>query len=360
MSGIILRDIRKSYAGGPEILHGISMDIQPGEFIVIVGPSGCGKSTLLRLLAGLEQCDHGEITIGGKRANDLPPQDRDIAMIFQNYALYPHMTVRENIAFGLELRGIPKAERNARAESVASMLQLTDYLNRKPGALSGGQRQRVAMGRAMARNSSIFLMDEPLSNLDNALRVAMRTEIKELHRRLGATIIYVTHDQTEALSLADRIAVLKDGHLLQFDTPDAIYDRPQNRFVAGFLGTPAMNFLPVERLQDWPGNGGLTIGLRPELMRVHTEKPNEPALPARVVLTEMTGSGTTLHCDTPAGRLTAIIARKDMPHDTDHLWITYDVTQALFFDNHTGNRVDLTDQSHPAPTEASQRTNLPA
>jgi ABC-type sugar transport system ATPase subunit len=258
MSGVTLRDIRKSYPGGPEVLHGVSMDIKSGEFVVIVGPSGCGKSTLLRLIAGLERCEEGDIEIGGRRANDLAPQDRDIAMIFQNYALYPHMTVRENIAFGLELRGMPKAERNARAESVAKTLQLEPYLNRKPGALSGGQRQRVAMGRAMARNSSIFLMDEPLSNLDNALRVAMRTEIKELHRQLGATIVYVTHDQTEALSLADRIAVMKDGDLLQFDTPEAIYDQPQNRFIAGFLGVPAMNFLPVEHLPGWQGRQGLT------------------------------------------------------------------------------------------------------
>jgi sn-glycerol 3-phosphate transport system ATP-binding protein/multiple sugar transport system ATP-binding protein len=341
MSGIMLRDIRKSYPGGPEILHGVSMDIKPGEFIVIVGPSGCGKSTLLRLIAGLDRCEQGEIDIGGKRANDLAPQDRDIAMIFQNYALYPHMTVRQNIAFGLELRGMPKTERNARADSVARILQLEAYLDRKPGALSGGQRQRVAMGRAMARNASTFLMDEPLSNLDNALRVTMRTEIKELHRQLGATIVYVTHDQTEALSLADRIAVMKDGNLLQFDTPEAIYDRPQNRFVASFLGVPAMNFLPVGKLPGWRGSQNLTAGLRPESMLIHSGKPLEPALPVRLLLSEMTGSDMIMHCDSPAGRITLTTARKDMPRDTGGLWVAYNLDQAVFFDDESGNRVEL-------------------
>ncbi len=271
-------------------------------------------------------------------------------MIFQNYALYPHMTVRENIAFGLELRGMRKAERIARAESVAATLQLTPYLDRKPGALSGGQRQRVAMGRAMARNSPIFLMDEPLSNLDNALRVAMRTEIKELHRQLGATMIYVTHDQTEALSLADRIAVLKDGHLLQFDTPEAIYDQPQNRFVAGFLGVPAMNFLPLERLPGWQGVNGVVVGLRPEALRIHREQPAAPALPARLLLSEMTGSEIILHCDTAVGRVTATAARNDVPRESDTLWIEYDLDRALFFDSGTGDRVSLPPEHRPRQT----------
>ncbi|MBO3761398.1 ATP-binding cassette domain-containing protein [Ciceribacter sp. L1K22] len=341
MSGISLKDIRKSYPGGPEILHGISMDIEPGEFVVIVGPSGCGKSTLLRLIAGLETCDSGELSIGGRRANDLAPQDRDIAMIFQNYALYPHMTVRQNIAFGLELRGMAKRERHARAEAVAATLQLTDYLDRKPGALSGGQRQRVAMGRAMARDTSTFLMDEPLSNLDNALRVAMRTEIKELHRSLKATIVYVTHDQTEALSLADRIAVLKDGHLQQFDRPEAIYDRPRNRFVAGFLGMPSMNFVSVERLPDWTGRPGLTAGFRPETLTVSTSEPAGHGLPVRVVLSEMTGAEAILHCDSPAGRLTVVGPRSTELRGADRLWITYDLEKAVFFDDKTGDRLEL-------------------
>ncbi|WP_445680117.1 ABC transporter ATP-binding protein [Radicibacter daui] len=339
MSGISLRNIRKSYPGGPQVLHGISLDIEPGEFIVIVGPSGCGKSTLLRLIAGLEACEEGDIIIGGKRANDLAPQDRDIAMIFQNYALYPHMSVRENIAFGLELRGMKKAERHARAEAVAKTLQLEAYLDRKPGALSGGQRQRVAMGRAMARSSSTFLMDEPLSNLDNALRVAMRTEIKELHRQLGATIIYVTHDQTEALSLADRIAVLKDGHLLQFDTPSAIYDRPANRFVAGFLGTPPMNFLAGDQLPDMPGAAGNIVGLRPEALRASFTREAGASLPAKIVLSEMVGADMILHCETPAGRVTAMAPRRDFTAGQEQVWLGYDAAQALFFEAGTGARI---------------------
>ncbi len=348
MSGISLRSIRKSYAGGPQILHGVSMDIRPGEFVVIVGPSGCGKSTLLRLIAGLERIDEGEIEIGGRRANDLAPQDRDIAMIFQNYALYPHMTVRQNIAFGLELRGMPKAERNARAESVAKTLQLEAYLDRKPGALSGGQRQRVAMGRAMARNTSTFLMDEPLSNLDNALRVAMRTEIKELHRALGATIVYVTHDQTEALSLADRIAVMKGGHLQQFDTPEAIYDRPANRFVAGFLGAPAMNFLPAAKIPGWRGRQDITIGFRPEHIAVRSEEPAGPALPVRLLLSEMTGSDIILHCDSEAGRLTLTCPRETMPQNTERLWAVCDFGRALYFDDKSENRIELAPDDTPA------------
>ena len=341
MSGIELTDIRKSYPGGPEVLHGVSLDMQAGEFIVIVGPSGCGKSTLLRLIAGLEKCDQGDIRIGGKRVNDVAPQDRDIAMIFQNYALYPHMNVRQNIAFGLELRGVAKSERNTRAEEVARTLKLDPYLDRKPGALSGGQRQRVAMGRAMARNSSIFLMDEPLSNLDNALRVAMRSEIKELHRQLGATVVYVTHDQGEALSLADRIAVLKDGDLLQFDTPGTIYDRPANRFVAGFLGMLPTNFLPIESLPFWSGRTGLTVGMRPEHMKVHTSSPDVPAIPARIVFSEMTGANLVLHCESDVGRLIVTAPRHGMTSGGETVWIGYDTDQAIYFDAASESRVEM-------------------
>lgn len=343
MSSITLNEIRKAYTNGPEVLHGVSMDITPGEFIVIVGPSGCGKSTLLRLIAGLDQVSSGDILIDGQRANDLPPRDRDIAMIFQNYALYPHMSVRENISFGLELRGMPKKERNKRAEDVARTLQLEPYLDRKPGALSGGQRQRVAMGRAIARNASTFLMDEPLSNLDNALRVAMRTEIKQLHRQLGATIIYVTHDQTEALSLADRIAVMKDGDLLQFEAPEAIYDRPSNKFVASFLGMPAMNLVDGGRLPGFDSMSELTVGLRPESLRVHASEPDEADgafLPARVVLSEMTGSHLILHCDTPAGRMTATTSRASASAIGDGFWISYERRDALLFNTLSGDRVE--------------------
>ncbi|WP_267554897.1 ABC transporter ATP-binding protein [Rhizobium rhizogenes] len=340
MSGISLRDIRKSYPNGPRVLHGVSMDIQPGEFVVIVGPSGCGKSTLLRLIAGLDRCEEGDIEISGRRANDLAPRDRDIAMIFQNYALYPHMTVRENIAFGLELRGIKKAERTAKAEAVARTLQLDKFLDRKPGALSGGQRQRVAMGRAMARDTSIFLMDEPLSNLDNSLRVTMRTEIKELHRQLNATTVYVTHDQTEALSMADRVAVMKDGHLLQFDRPEVIYDRPRNRFVASFLGVPPINLVPASAVPGWGGPGGLTAGLRPEILSLHTHKPDHPALPGRIVLSELTGSDVLLHCETSAGRLTVSTPRRQGAPADGNAWVSFDMERALYFDE-SGERVDL-------------------
>jgi sn-glycerol 3-phosphate transport system ATP-binding protein/multiple sugar transport system ATP-binding protein len=339
MTGISLRGVRKAYPAGPTVLHGVSLDIQPGEFVVIVGPSGCGKSTLLRLIAGLDRCDDGEIRIRGKVANNLAPQDRDIAMIFQNYALYPHMTVRENVAFGLELRGIKKAERNARAEAVAKTLQLDQFLERKPGALSGGQRQRVAMGRAMARDTSIFLMDEPLSNLDNALRITMRTEIKELHRQLGATTVYVTHDQTEALSLADRVAVMKDGHLQQFDKPEVIYDEPANRFVAAFLGVPPINFMAASAL-GIPGDG-ITLGLRPETLSLHPEKPEGVVLPATVKMAELTGSDLVAHCDTPVGRVTVIVSRSSGRLPGGNCWISVDAARALVFDDRTGERVDV-------------------
>ncbi|WP_373236258.1 ABC transporter ATP-binding protein [Cohaesibacter celericrescens] len=345
MSSISLRNINKSYDGSNRILHDVSMEIEDGEFIVIVGPSGCGKSTLLRMIAGLEQCQEGDIFIAGDRANEQLPQHRDIAMIFQNYALYPHLTVRDNIAFGLELRRVPKKERYARAHDVATTLQLEKYLDRKPGALSGGQRQRVAMGRAIARNTSTFLMDEPLSNLDNALRVTMRTEIKALHKKLGATIIYVTHDQTEALSLADRVAVMKDGHLLQFDTPEAIYDRPANQFVASFLGMPPMNMLPVEKLPFWQGRNHLTIGLRPESLRVSRReadaRKNQHVLPAKITLSEMTGADVILHCDTEAGVFTLSCDRKAIPEESDDIQIHLDLEQALFFDSMTGARVEI-------------------
>ena len=345
MSAITLDGLRKRHGTGPEVLRGVSLEIHEGEFVVIVGPSGCGKSTLLRLIAGLDPVSAGAIAIGGRIVNDLPPQDRDIAMVFQNYALYPHMTVRENIAFGLELRGIPRARRHARAEEVAQMLRLSPLLGRKPGALSGGQRQRVAMGRAIARDARVFLMDEPLSNLDAALRTELRTEIKELHRKLGATFIYVTHDQTEALSLADRIAVMREGEVLQFDTPDAIYDRPANQFVAGFLGLPPMSFVPAADLPGWQGPAGAVVGLRPEGLQIAATPPADPdaagrCLPGRIVLSEMTGAGLTLVCDTAAGRVTATAARSAIPGRDGPVWLTWAPEAALAFDAETGARLD--------------------
>lgn len=249
MASLDIKKICKSY-GRTEVLKDIDIGVEHGDFLVLVGPSGCGKSTLLNMIAGLEDISAGEIAIGGERVNELHPSKRDIAMVFQSYALYPNMRVEENIAFGLEMRGVPKAERDAAVAEVAELLQIKHLLKRKPGALSGGQRQRVAMGRALVREPKIFLFDEPLSNLDAKLRVDMRTEIKRLHQRLGATIVYVTHDQIEAMTLATTIAVMKDGVVQQLGTPDDIYNRPANTFVASFMGSPAMNLLPGKLVAD--------------------------------------------------------------------------------------------------------------
>ncbi len=243
MSQVSLVNVHKTYAGNIQAVHGVSLSIERREFVVLVGPSGCGKTTLLRMIAGLEDISSGKITIGGKLVNDVPPKDRDIAMVFQNYALYPHMTVFDNMAFALKLRKYPKQEIIARVNDAAEILDIKALLGRKPKELSGGQRQRVALGRAIVRKPLVFLFDEPLSNLDAKLRVQMRTEIKKLHQRLQATMIYVTHDQTEALTMGDRIVVLKDGVIQQVADPIALYDRPVNKFVAGFIGSPPMNFL---------------------------------------------------------------------------------------------------------------------
>ncbi len=251
MASLEIRDIYKQF-GSVEVLKNINLAIEDGEFMVLVGPSGCGKSTLLNIIAGLEASSGGEILIQDQAVTDVHPKDRDIAMVFQSYALYPNMTVRKNITFGMEVRKVAPDIIDEAVERVADLLQIRELLNRKPAQLSGGQRQRVAMGRALVRDPSIFLFDEPLSNLDAQLRVEMRTEIKKLHQRLGSTIVYVTHDQIEAMTLATRIAVLKDGVLQQFDTPQNIYDQPANTFVAGFMGSPAMNLIPA-RLQERDG-----------------------------------------------------------------------------------------------------------
>ena len=290
MASLSIENVIKRY-GAIEILKGIDIDIEDGEFLVLVGPSGCGKSTLLNMIAGLDTISDGTIAIGGQRVNDLHPKDRDIAMVFQSYALYPNMSVEQNIGFGLEMRGVPKEDRAKAIAEVAKLLQMEHLLKRKPSQLSGGQRQRVAMGRALVRDPKIFLFDEPLSNLDAKLRVEMRTEIKKLHQRLGATIVYVTHDQIEAMTLATRIAVMKAGVLQQLGTPREIYDAPANTFVAGFMGSPPMNLIKakvidrdggphaaIDRMQDGeivlplPANDGLRgsagreviLGLRPE------------------------------------------------------------------------------------------------
>jgi len=250
MAKIVLDRVTKVYSGGVTAVDDLSLDIHDEEFMVLVGPSGCGKSTALRCIAGLEEITFGNISIGDRVVNNLPPKDRDIAMVFQNYALYPHMTVEQNLAFGLQQRKTPKAEIKRRVNQAARMLGIEEYLKRKPAALSGGQRQRVAMGRAIVREPRAYLMDEPLSNLDAKLRVSMRASLSQLHERLGVTTVYVTHDQVEAMTLGHRVCVLRDGKLQQVDTPQVLYDNPVNLFVAGFIGSPAMNFVAAELVQD--------------------------------------------------------------------------------------------------------------
>ncbi|MEY5100247.1 MAG: hypothetical protein RJA36_2966, partial [Pseudomonadota bacterium] len=284
MGALAIRNVRKTYQQDTHILKGINLEIEAGEFLILVGPSGCGKSTLLSMIAGLDSPTSGSIHIGERDVTNLPSKDRDIAMVFQSYALYPNMTVAQNIAFGLEIRKVPKAEREAAVQRVAQMLQIGHLLDRKPGQLSGGQRQRVAMGRALARDPKLFLFDEPLSNLDAKLRVEMRAEIKQLHQRTRTTTVYVTHDQVEAMTLGDRIAVMKDGIVQQFGSPADIYGRPANRFVAEFIGSPAMNMIDAschgqrvtahgvdlalnsrqQAALDVRGGGELVYGLRPE------------------------------------------------------------------------------------------------
>src|SRR5882724_6860801 len=258
---LTVRDLNKSF-GAVEVLKGVNLEVEHGELLILVGPSGCGKSTLLAMIAGLETVTSGEITIGGRIVNNVAPKDRDIAMVFQSYALYPTMTVRQNITFGMESRRVPRDLQDAAVKRVSTLLQIEPLLQRKPGQLSGGQRQRVAMGRALVRDPKLFLFDEPLSNLDAKLRVEMRTEIKKLHQRVAKTTIYVTNDQVEAMTLASRVEVLHNGELQQFDRPRVVYDRPANQFVAGFMGSPSMNFLPAELVEDGgkpcvalPGNG---------------------------------------------------------------------------------------------------------
>ena len=261
MGSLTISNVTKTF-GSTEVLKGINIDIADGEFLILVGPSGCGKSTLMNTIAGLEDVSSGQLLLANEDVTDRSPKDRDIAMVFQSYALYPTMNVARNISFGLEMRGVPKGERDRKVEEVSTLLQINHLLDRKPSQLSGGQRQRVAMGRALARSPRVYLFDEPLSNLDAKLRVEMRTEIKKLHKRLGTTIVYVTHDQIEAMTLADRIAVMKDGLVQQLGTPNEIYDDPANQFVAGFMGSPPMNFVPC----DVNADGSLAIQNRGALM----------------------------------------------------------------------------------------------
>jgi multiple sugar transport system ATP-binding protein len=302
MASVDIRGVRKAY-GGQAVIHGVDVVIPDGAFVVLVGPSGCGKSTLLRMIAGLEEITGGEVRIGDKVVNDVPPKARDIAMVFQNYALYPHMTVADNMGFSLKLRGAPKAEIAEKVKRAAGILNLSELLGRYPRQLSGGQRQRVAMGRAIVRDPRVFLFDEPLSNLDAKLRVAMRTEIKELHQRLKTTTVYVTHDQIEAMTMADEIVVMHDGVVEQMGPPLDLYDRPANRFVAGFIGSPAMNFVEG-RVENgrFVGAGGigfavphegvegraLVAGVRPE--HLDLVGPDADGFDASVLVVEPTGS----------------------------------------------------------------------
>ena len=273
-SDVRLRGIKKNYAK-LEIIHGIDLDVEPGEFVVFVGPSGCGKTTLLRMIAGLEEISAGELSIGGELVNTLPPSKRGVAMVFQSYALYPHKTVYNNMAFALKIAKLDKTEIDRRVRAASEILQITEYLDRLPKALSGGQRQRVAIGRAIVRDPKVFLFDEPLSNLDAALRTKMRVELATLHRRLGATMIYVTHDQVEAMTLADKIVVLNKGRIEQVGKPLDLYNKPASLFVAGFIGSPQMNFISGEFAKKY---GAATIGLRPEHLKVLTGGPIQGTL----------------------------------------------------------------------------------
>ncbi len=322
MATVDLKNVVKSYDGKLTVIHGVDLQIRHGEFVVFVGPSGCGKSTLLRMVAGLETISGGTIAIDGQVVNELPPRHRDIAMVFQDYALYPHKTLYDNMAFGLRLRKTPEDEIKRRVMDAARLLHIDHMLERRPAALSGGQRQRVAIGRAIVRQPKVFLFDEPLSNLDAQLRHEMRTEIKKLHQRLGATIIYVTHDQVEAMTLADRIAVLSAGKLMQYDTPDAIYNRPAALFVAGFTGAPPMNLVDCRVAQDEIDLGGvrmalpaalkpkvnggtLRFGVRPENLTLARASDDSAALEAEVLLLEPLGAETLVTFRVGAAELVA-------------------------------------------------------
>jgi ABC-type sugar transport system ATPase subunit len=290
-SSVVLKDLRKSF-GAVDVIKGVNLTVEPGEFCVFVGPSGCGKSTLLRLISGLEEATSGVIEIGGKDVTDAEPSARGIAMVFQSYALYPHLSVRDNIGFGLSLAKLPKDEIKAKVEAAAAALKLTDYLDRKPKALSGGQRQRVAIGRAIVRDPKVFLFDEPLSNLDAALRAQMRIELSDLHRKLGATMIYVTHDQVEAMTMADKIVVLNAGQIEQVGTPMDLYHSPVSPFVAGFIGSPKMNLYPGEAV----GETCATYGIRPEHLRLADDRPRWTGAVRHV---ERLGADTVIYLDVP-------------------------------------------------------------
>ena len=349
MSGVSIRKVTKHY-GSVEVIRELSVDVVAGEFLVFVGPSGCGKSTLLRMIAGLEGFDSGEIAIDGRVVNALHPSERDIAMVFQDYALYPQMSVRKNMGFGLKMRRYPPAEIQRRVMDAAAILQIEHLLERRPRELSGGQRQRVAMGRAIVRNPKVFLFDEPLSNLDAKLRVDMRSEIKALHQRLKTTSIYVTHDQVEAMTMADRIVVLNGGRIEQIGTPLALYHQPQTRFVAGFLGAPAMNFLPVTADRDTlhlPGGGKLSasglrqgvceLGVRPERLRV-VDAPEPAHLSGTVIVLEPLGADTLVTLDCAGHKVVVRLPGDCTQRLGETLRLALDPDALVLFDPRTGLR----------------------
>ncbi|MBP0580745.1 sn-glycerol-3-phosphate ABC transporter ATP-binding protein UgpC [Labrys sp. LIt4] len=353
MASVDVVDVKKSY-GAQKVIHGVSITIEDGEFVTLVGPSGCGKSTLLRMIAGLEPITEGTLRIGDRQVNDLPPRDRDIAMVFQSYALYPHKTVAENMGFALKIRKTPKAEIDERVKRAAEILDLGPYLARYPRQLSGGQRQRVAMGRAIVRAPQVFLFDEPLSNLDAKLRVQMRAEIKELHQRLKTTTIYVTHDQIEAMTMADRIVVLHDGIIEQIGSPLQLYDRPANLFVAGFIGSPAMNFikgrleaspaprfvtddgveLPVPAIP--PGSEGRRViyGIRPEHFSLGG------SLQARITVVEPTGAETQVFAQLGEQRVLGVFRERVTAGSGEILALQPDLAAVHLFDAESGLRLN--------------------
>ena len=369
MAGLSIQKVQKSF-GQTHILKGVDLQIEDGEFVILVGPSGCGKSTLLNCIAGLEEVTSGRILMGDADMTYAAPKDRDIAMVFQSYALYPNMSVRKNIAFGLEIRKVPKLQIDEIVGNVARLLQIENLLDRKPSQLSGGQRQRVAMGRSLARQPQVFLFDEPLSNLDAKLRVEMRTEIKKLHQRLGTTIVYVTHDQIEAMTLADRIAVMKGGVLQQFGTPQQVYDEPANMFVAGFMGSPSMNFLTVEIVDEdgqpkalieadgqtyaLPCPAGqadlseylgkeVILGIRPEqLTHVMPHVESNPAVTKvaiKVEVTEPTGADTLVLTRVNGEECECRVHPAEAGRPGEQMDILFNMEKAVFFDQQTQDRL---------------------
>ena len=364
MASLSLKHIYKKYPGGVTAVSDFCLEIQDKEFVIFVGPSGCGKSTTLRMIAGLEEITEGELYIGDKLMNDIAPKDRDIAMVFQNYALYPHMTVFENMAFGLKLRKTPKEEIKRRVEEAAEILGITHLLDRKPKAMSGGQKQRVALGRAIVRNPKVFLLDEPLSNLDAKLRATMRTELTKIHKRVGTTFVYVTHDQVEAMTMATRIVVMKDGFIQQVDSPQTLYDKPVNMFVAGFIGTPQMNFinatlekkddgtyicfegnslrLPDEKasnpvLNDYIGKE-VIAGIRPECIHdepIYLETMKENVIDVDVDITELMGAEVYLYINIGEQNAIAKVSSRSQARAGDTIKVAIEANRVHLFDKDT-------------------------